>query len=267
MIKHLVYIYLLCIPLSLIAQKDQLSYNRLSGQKFFPSTLKYKPSGWILAPGITKLYVNTPNSITDNVNGIDYRFKPGSKIALYGEIGRYKIFKYWGFFKYLDYGLAYKRFSGLEEVSGSDGTDVSHTFIDQHVTGHFNLNNIIELSNPFFIQNSLGFSVNYAFDKLRTPGLSIGETFPDPGFAQLHYKFGLGIFATKKLLIIPSIELPLISAYPLGPIPTLTYFSSNYYPAIFTLKFMFLRDGREDCPPVFAPGLPDGFVPDGQNSP
>ena len=263
--KLLLYLALFYICAHTIAQKDQLTYNRFAGQKFFPSTLEYKASGWILSPGVSKLYFNNSSSITDNINTIDYRFTPNSKFGLYGEIGRYKIFKFGGFFKYLDYGLAYKQFSGSEKVDGSDGTEVQHTFTDQHITGHFNLNNIIELRNPFFIQNSFGFSLNYAFANSRTVGLNIGETFPDPGFAQLHYKLGLGIFAGKKLLVIPGVELPLMSAYPFGPIPTLRYFSSNYYPVIFTLKFLFLRTGRDDCPPVFAPGLPDGFVPDGQN--
>ncbi len=249
--------------------KSQMVYNRNDGNhKFFPSTLEYNASGWILSGGLTKMFSFPSENIETTIDADSVVFDLQSPLKFYAEIGRYKIFKFSPFIRYLDYGVNYKGLSANQ----NERTDLlssiqpkTNAFYDHHVGLHFNLNNVIEIKNPLFIQNSLGVNVNYAFSKKRARQSNFStqsEAFPEPVFGQLHYKFSVGLFASKKLLLIPGVEIPVLSIWPFNvPYPKLTYFHSDFYPVIFSLKFMFLRDPSKDCPPVFSPGLPDGYQP------
>ncbi len=242
---------------SLYGQKYELKHQRFNGKGFFPGTLDHHPSGWILGAGATYLFT-IPDSIEKNINNDDYLFLPSSKLALYAEVGRYKLFKFAPFFKYLDYGLAYTRYSAKEEVH-QQNSFTTNTLIDQHASAFFNISNIIEVSNPFFIQNSFGVNVNYAFSKNRSASMGLNEEFPSPILAQIHYKLSFGLLASKRLMILPSVRIPLVSAWPFqAPIPKVNYFNSDYYPVAFSLRFVFLQKPKADCPPVFAPGTLDG---------
>ncbi len=231
---------------------------------FFPKTDRYKKMGWFIAPGITYTFTNPNDSIIKGNTGSEVIYNPSGKVGLYLEAGGYKLFKFQEYFNYLDFGIAFKSLGGKETFTSTDlGISGNGEFSDQHGLLFLNFNSIKELSNPWFIQNTIGLNVDYQFSQNRSGGSLINEEFPDKIIAQIHYKFGFGFMATKKLLVIPSVELPIVSGLPNAPFPWLNYFNSSYYPAILSVRFLFLGDAKDECPPVFNPA--GGFQPGGNN--
>lgn len=248
-------------------RKESL-YREKTGEVFPENDFQYKFSGWYWGPGVTyalPLPSKHTKSFTDSLdNPYTVDFDPGGKMGLYLEGGRYKILQYSYLFKYLDYGLAYKWLRGAEEFSAVAGAG-SGKFSDHFLLAHFNLNNVINLSDNSFLQNTIGINADYPLIKTRTPGFGAGETYP--GFiAQLHYKLGIGFKVSDKLMIIPALETPLLSLYPFDfPRSALSYLNSRYRPIIFSLRFLYLRPTGVECPPVYTPDFPGGIIPYGQD--
>jgi hypothetical protein len=199
----------------------------------------YRMGGWMFAPGLTYTPARVPKNETREID-------PNGILAVYAEVGRFQIFYEGGnFFNYFDYSLAYKRLSGAEKYN-----DLKSVFKQNFVLANFNLNNIIQLSDYTFLQNSLGVNLDYKFsEKYDNSNLSGNENTNNLLFS-LHYKFGYGIKAKNNLFIIPSIEVPILNAleWENGK-STYGIFSSRYRPLIFSVRFAFLRErGKVDCP-------------------
>ena len=65
-------------------------------------------------------------------------------------------------------------------------------------------------------------------------------------------------------MIIPSIETPILTFYPLEyGSSTLGYLSSRYRPIIISLKFLILRPKIDECP--YVPPPPSGLPVDGED--
>ena len=135
----------------------------------------------------------------------------------------------------------------------SQEISTGNKFADHYIEGHFNLNNRIKVSKSSFIQNTLGIDAEYAV--LRNNS----STAPPAFVSSLHYKFGFGYKVNKKLMIIPSIETPILTFYPLEyGSSSLGYGSSRFRPMIISLRFLILRPKMDECPYVPPPpgGLP-----------
>lgn len=199
----------------------------------------YRMGGWMFAPGLTYTPARVPKDDKRDIN-------PNGRLAVYGEVGRFQIFYEGGnFFNYLDYSLAYKRLSGAEKYN-----DLKSVFKQNFVLGNFNLNNIIQLSDYTFLQNSLGVNLDYKFSEKYDNANGSGSENTNNLLFSLHYKIGYGIKAKNNLFIIPSIEVPILNAlkWENGK-STYGIFSSRYKPVIFSVRFAFLRKkGRNACP-------------------
>ncbi len=245
-----------------IAQNFNNYYRK--GNSFFPEVTKYKPWGWFISPGLTYMFPK-PGSHDKTLQNQTYTFNAKGSLGLYLDAGMYKLFKYPGLFRYMDFGVAYKSLRGKEHFE-SELTHGQGSFKDQYILGFFNLHNVIELSNPWFIQNSLGVNADYRFSQQYSPSSGISETVPNGNIeVNIHYKFSVGLLASKKFMIIPSVETPLIGLLFNTPWSVHPYFNSWYQPIIFSVRFMWLREAKDECPPVFAPGMIDGMRPDGFN--
>jgi len=203
---------------------------------------RWKPNGWHFAPGLTYMW---PNKIKFLGGQEDPEITPRGRLAVYLEAGRYRFFPGGGnVFNYLDYSVAYKRLSGSEEIN-----DNKSVFKQNYLLGNFNINNIIQLSDKTFIQNSLGINGDFKF----------GETAPAYGantqrlLFSLHYKFGFGFKVSERMFVIPAIETPILNAkqWEKGK-STYGLFTSRYRPLIASVRFTWLRPlGKGACPPVF----------------
>lgn len=247
-------------------EKHSSSYSRKS-ESIFPQTFDYEPNGWVVDPGITYTLTQLGSKKVNFGDSIIADFVDKGKVRVYLGFGRFRMLEYWHLFKYFDYGIAYKWIGGKENYEASYvplGVTNSGTgkFNDHNVLAFLNFNNIIDVRDGF-VQNSIGATIDYTFLQSRKSQFGVGERFPDRFVAQLHYKIGYGFMPNNKLLLIPSIEIPIVGFMPDIPNPMLPYFNSKYLPIIISVRCLLIRPKRDVCIPIEMPDLPEGFTPDG----
>lgn len=228
---------------------------------------RYQNKGWHFAPGLTYMFpadfsreetrLSTINEFSDTL--YSGTFEASGKFRLYLEFGRHHFYDKFFFLDYLDYGLGFKMLGGQEDFNGIMNVDtafvnVANTglFKESSVTGFINFNNILQLSDYTFIQNSFGLNADYrVISKREYNGPTVGmiQEFPPDFMFQLHYKIGFGYKAESGLFIIPSIETPLLNIVKFDDgKSTMKFFSTRYRPIILTLRFlMFSKKKTEDC--------------------
>lgn len=196
--------------------------------------------------------------------------RPFGSPGIFAEVGRYHMLERWLYFEYLDYSLAYKSLRGTEtyEVTTFEkpnltdlGTSrVVGRFGDHFVSGNLNLTNVFSISSRYMVANTVGLHADYAVLSNRLPGSvnQLSGGFPPRFLAGFHYKIGFGLKFSSKLMIIPSLETPVLNIVQFeSGRSSLGYFNSRYRPLILSIRFMFLREqGLESCPPVFNPADP-----------
>jgi len=244
----------------------------------FPLDPDFKLNGWFGALGGTYMfpirsgeesyYSNQQFNDTTLETFSEYKSKPSGKLGFYLELGWFHSFLNPKFFHFLDVGLSYRQYKGAESFEGdywnvitdSTGNSINSpitnvvsedNYNDQIVSLVANLTHHFHFSRYGFIQNTIGLNTDYFFSSSRSGGADFPgyeAKFPAEIQAQLHYRFGVGWKATPTLLIIPSIELPILTAYPFDDFKSsLPYFTTRHYPILFSVRFMFLRKVSEDC--------------------
>jgi len=244
----------------------------------FPLDPEFSLNGWFAAFGGTYMFpIRSSNETYYTIQQFndttletfaEYEGKPKGKLGLYAELGWFHSFENPSIFHFFDVGISYRQYKGGEEFTGeyrSKMTDSlgnsfngpttmvsqSDNYSDQIISVVGNLTNHYHFSEYGFIQNTIGLNVDYFFSTSRTGGASFpGYTveFPAQIQAQIHYRFGVGWKASKTLLIIPSVEVPILTAYPFDNFKSsLPYFSTRHYPILFSIRIMLLRPLSEDC--------------------
>ena len=231
-----------------------------------------KNSGWHVSGGITytpsypfsKNYTNTANPDTS----FSGELSKNGRIGLYLEGGRQHIFENMRFLDYIDYGLAFKMLRGREEFTGQAmnaetnsmlyNFEQESTFSESFLSVYANFNDIWQIGDYKFIVNSLGVNADYQILQNNTVegnALGMPMSTADALQVQLHYKFGFGFKVEDNLLIIPSIETPIMNVLPFeSGASTLPYFNSRYRPFILSIRFMWMSK----IPPRDCVGAPDG---------
>ena len=203
---------------------------------------RWRNSGWHIAPGLTFMAPFKPKA--DDAPDVN----PNGRLAIYLEAGRWHLFPGGGnIFNYYDYSLAYKRLSGAEEFQ-----DYKGIFKQNYLLGNFNINNVIQLTDYTFIQNSLGVNLDWKFAEKYENSFSSYNRNTQKLLFSLHYKLGFGIKATQKLFIIPTLETPILNVKQWENARSdYGIFSSRYRPVIFTVRFAWLiKPNKNACPPV-----------------
>ena len=161
--RYIYAILLLAVAGSALAQQGR------DLRPIFVSGGNFKNSGWFFSPGIASM-MPTPRS--EQLTGYDSQSVPDTLysgefsrdggLGLYLEAGRHHFVR-WGPIHHVDYGLSYKMLRGTEEfqgvLRGDTGAFASYaanaSFNDSYLGAFGNLSNMIQLSNRFWIQNSL----------------------------------------------------------------------------------------------------------------
>lgn len=266
--KHLL---LLLIAFACVQVHGQFEYKtghtelvRFNGER--------KLAGWHVEPGLTWMYTR-PKDYSDRIDFGDSAYlanwDPGGKFRAYLGAGRYHILPYMRFLHFIDYGLGWKWLAGKETYEGTmnnlqDGTSAlihegDGKFSSHHLLAYFNANNLWQISDNHFIQNSLGINFDWRF--LGSSPYN-GNTSPfhqqeDPARfkLQLHYKFGFGIKINDGFFIIPAVETPILNFIPWNNGRSqLDIFNSRYRPFIFTIRFAWLGKNQTVCK---VPGMSD----------
>ena len=227
----------------------------------------YQNKGWLFAPGLTYTIPRAHDDFSyrvDNNEGVldtlySGSFDASGKIGAYFGIGRFHFFKRNTFVDYIDYGLAYKMLRGEETFEGMMRQE--NTLVPTSNTAYFNRHNaslffnaykIGQLSDYTWIQGGLGLNADYAVaEKYETTGIRtfLLEEQADPFQFQAHASLGFGYKAERGVLLVASVETPILNFVPLyDGKSTLPMFSSRYRPIIFTLRMMFFsRTKAADC--------------------
>lgn len=222
--------------------------------------------GWYFAPGITLtpkmnfIAYDPVTSFSDETSSYSAtNLKQQSKLGFYFEVGRYHLLSTKKLISYIDYGVAYKMLKSGQtydlSIDGVESGSFEQTYTSHAGLAHFNANNVLGINKNFFFQNTLGVNVDYSFSqKLETnDGTAFTGTYqndPSKLWAQLHYKFGIGIRVGKQLYAIPSVEIPVLNGWKWeGGRSTFGAFNSRYRPVIISVRFAWLT--TPDCPRVW----------------
>lgn len=261
---------LLAITFGLLAQG--LSAQKIFNKKrpeIFPLNGRYKLSGFHFAPGATYTLTRFSNSeeqvFSRGDSTFNATFSPSGGVGIYVEGGWFQIFKYSSIIRYADVSLGYKQIKGAESYTGvltrvgenpfQQVFEGDGSFDESFITLSLNLNNVLQLGDRTFLQNTIGANVDYRISSTRSYSAEFGlnqQEIPGTVRAQVHYKIGFGWKVSHRVIMIPSLETPILNVYEWDDGRSeIKYFSSRYRPIIFSLRFMLLRQPKgADCVPV-----------------
>ena len=254
-------------------------YNR-KNKDAFPQQPRYEKKFWYfdLGGNYTLPLVNKKEVDGTVVADTLYRtqLSQKGKMGTYLAFGRYQMINKYYFFRYWNYGLSYRWLKGSEtykhqSVIANNPIELKtgdNTFSDHYLGMHVEINGRNKLSDNSFVSHGFGLNTSYAIIAKRTyipsvPGIEEKTQKKIHGY--LYYKLGWGIRVNKKLLVIPTIEVPIMNLYSWnGGRADMPYFNSNYWPLTFSIRFMLCQPYRQKtCPPVDAIGVPEGYNQDG----
>ena len=192
----------------------QLGMGGMNNRKHLPLVDfggRYKMSGWMIEPGITWNSCRLFNP-EEEYNDETIKINPGGKLGAYLGIGRYNIFYKGGnVFNYMDYSLAYKMLRGKEKITGAIQAEGKYSH--NYLLGDFNINNVIQLADKMFVQNSLGVNLDWRFITRQEHQGQNASVMPSNVVANIHYKLGVGFKLNDRVFVIPTIETPILNLY------------------------------------------------------
>ncbi len=251
----------------------------------FPLETKYRLGGWLFGIGPTYMlaYPGDKDDVVSNttdtagaavIKSNNYDASPRGRFGVMAELGWFHSFRRPRGIEYIDFGLSYKMLRGAEKFSEQiwinntmlGETMLKQTFSDHFLSLHFNAVSQRHINGRIFITNALGVNFDYTLIPNRSGGVALPKngsvSFPVQMPLQLHYKFGFGIRAKERLLIVPTLEMPIFNILAFTHIiSTHPYFNSRFRPMLISVRFMFIRKAKNDCPPVYNPA---GVGPDGK---
>jgi hypothetical protein len=265
-------ILLCCLCASLFAQRGV----RQRSPIYTPGTA-FRPSGWLIGGGITyMLPEQRKQSLTayfnDNEGGdtlFDGDYSRAGKIGAYLEFGRHHFISDRLLIHHWDYGVHGKLLRGREQFNGTSANAAapieSRSKYGNLFAGAFcNVSNVITLADRHYLMNGIGVNADFSVIRRLSEGPSYGATYLYPGFftAQLHYKLSYVWRPESGIYVVPSIETPLITAFPWDNTKaTLNYFTDRSRPFIICLRIQWLSkhpDRACEGQPGQAPSLDKG---------
>jgi len=232
----------------------------------FPKFGEYEKKGWIIKPSVTQTLGEFRDPVdrlwvaSDSVFDITYNSKGKTAIGL--EIGRFYAIENSRLISFVDFSAGVKLLQGAEEFDAVlDDPDRSTPYIlsgggifqHTYATASFAATNAKSLSKKVFLRNTIGINGDFRVQDKRdynTRGMPMQQEYPTRFIFQAHYKIGIGITLTKNMILVPSIETPIVTFYEYDDMKsTLAVFRSRYRPLIFRLTLMIL-DKKPDrkCP-------------------
>ncbi|MGC6532511.1 MAG: hypothetical protein ACON34_05865 [Flavobacteriales bacterium] len=228
---------------------------------------RYLHKGWHFAPGLTYMIPTAAGRFNDRLRTETEGqtdtlyigdFSAAGSLGVYLEVGRHWFIDYY-LLDYIDAGIGFKQLRGRENFTGSVLTDTGLMEVDNRgefkfnrITGFVNFSNIVQLTDNTFIQNSAGANLDYRLGGGVTyegPTTGMLQAFPPDFTADIHWKFGFGWRPEWGVLIIPSIETPILTLAKFDDGKSTTQvFSTRYRPIIVSLRvLLFDKRKAQDC--------------------
>ncbi|MEO0403818.1 MAG: hypothetical protein AAF193_03005, partial [Bacteroidota bacterium] len=192
----------------------------------------FRNTGWFFGPGMTYTIPGAKNDDAVLFQQLDDTIdtlligssEPKGKIGAYFEVGKFHFFKNPVLLDYMDFGLHYKMLRGAEDFSGTwfseEGPIIefqNERYFNRHQVGaFFNAYKIVQTTDNTFLQFGLGANLDYAVSQKRTSSIEgVPLTPVEKNFyGQFHAKIGFGYKAERGVFIVPSIETPILTAFP-----------------------------------------------------
>lgn len=184
-------------------------------------------------------------------------FTPDGGFSYSARLGRYFFTPDLRFFKYIDYSLGYRRIVGSESyksevsVDGRGGQVVnsgSAEFDESYLMANFHLNNVLQMADHGFLQNSIGVNAEYRLRSGKigyaTSSFDLDPDQPPKFLGQVHYRLGYGVRVTKKFFVVPALQTAILNVYPFDLNSTLPLLNSRYRSISLSIKFLFLKRPR-----------------------
>ena len=243
----------------------------------FPLTREFKKGGFYVSPQLTYTigYNDNGKYIFQDVNSFQdstyvYDVQGSGKLGFGAELGWFHSFEKKRFIQLLEAGVAYRIFKGEAKHDGvlSIGAENQVFSSDnklntQLVVASLRAKTIRQLGKYSFLSSALGLNYNYKLSESldRSGNYPIlNEKSLSTSSLQVHFQIGVGFRFSRKLIVMPTIETPLLllnnfTASELGDInPAFPYFGTKYHPLIFGITFQFIREDPENCnAPVYKP--------------
>lgn len=205
---------------------------------------------------------------SDSVGNYQYTHDPKGRVGVFGEIGFVHFnmnsanYSFGRIYDYIDYGVGVKilgaRESTLLEKVTPGGTLLESArgegkTMNGNVFVRFGIHKLQYLNKTknIFLDHSLGLNGDF-----RVFGGSIAYSSPVIGSTQqfskeftmnLHYSIGFGIRLAKGKYLVPGIQLPLLGFFDgYGVTPRYHWFSSQYYPVLFSIKYIHLFPAKKN---------------------
>ncbi len=250
--KGMLYTFVMCCIFStLTAQRGVRQRSPI-----YTEGTAFRNSGWLIGGGITyMLPEQRKQSLTAYFNDreggdtlFDGDYTRAGRIGAYLEFGRHHFITNRMLLHHLDYGVHGKLFRGREQFTGitagsSQLIESKSTFGDLYVGAFGNASNVITLADRHYLMNGIGINADFKVLQRHNEGANYGATYNYPGFftAQLHYKLSYVWRPEAGIYVIPSVETPLITAYPWDNTKaTLQYFTDRSRPFIICLRVQWL---------------------------
>ncbi|MEN9445752.1 MAG: hypothetical protein RL728_264 [Bacteroidota bacterium] len=239
-----------------------LSYGQRKRRKdMMGGARDYRPlsnTGLQVSVGPTYTYGKSKNIDIDSRT--TFNIIPEGRLGFYGDIGTAYFTPsdrkgIWGrLVKYTDWGIGAALFGGKESLSYLNKTTNVTTFFGNGKFYQYSLVGRLTFHHMFYIpktgvfmDNGLGFNVNYTGlnfssyslkdEELQKAGIK--QVFADRLMGQLHYNVGFGFRLKRGSYCIPSVQLPIVGIYEWNQgSPRFNWFSSQYLPVIFKVKFV-----------------------------
>lgn len=242
-------------PITIIAQLPR---------DVFPLSREFKKGGFYFSPQLTyTIGYNDDGGYSFQDSSYTYDVKGEGKLGYGAELGWFHSFKKKQFIQLVEAGAAYRIFKGTAEHRGTltIGSQ-SQTFASdndlniQLIVASVRAKNVRQVGKHSFLSTALGINYNYKLsESLKRSGVYplTNERALSTSSLQLHFQIGIGFRVSRKLIIMPNIETPLLllDNFMLNKLedlnPAFSYFSTKYHPLIFGITFQFLREDPENC--------------------
>jgi hypothetical protein len=209
-----------------------------------------------------------------------YRVKPTGNIGYGVELGFAHFPKWKGIpikflrksriWDYFDWGLGYKVFSGEESTNINTSDAFGASISNDDFIGEFDLNLFsarlsahsliyfgkkkIDKARKHFIDNAFGLNFEYRSNegnRLYNDNFTqnpLPFQFQAPYNLQFHYGLGVGVRFNRAWMMIPTLEVPLIGIHEWNGLNSKwNWFSSQYWPVLFKVKFIKLFERVPKC--------------------
>jgi hypothetical protein len=277
-VKGLVLFLVLIVLKTSFAQRDMTPNKRSDAFGGPADRRELRNYGFQFSGGpaytLTRLRNEIVHIQSESGRPVDYVIDPSGKIGLSLEVGmaifpmkapKIRFIKR-RFFSYHDGGIGFKYLGGKETTEitnydptgtliiskqfgeGMDAIDKTKGFYNGYLSAQYTAHKNYYFGEKYFIDNGIGINFDYRIvngtrdysgtSTVGLPGVP-DQHFHQPFVAQLHYDLGLGYKIRRGSYLVPTISLPILGIAEFhGGNPALKWFSSNYYPVYFKLKYI-----------------------------